>query len=102
MIIATIAGGPARELMKMIEEERIVFVQSRLSLALGPEVDALITGAACTNWLNDPLFLGSYSHAKPGFGQMRRDMIKEDTGRIGFAGEASSLHHQATAHGAFA
>ena len=101
MIIATIAGGPARALMQMSEAARIAVVQSRLRLALGSEVDALITGAASTNWLLDPLILGSYSHAEPGFGQMRRDMIAEDTGRIGFAGEAFSLHHQATAHGAF-
>ena len=101
MVISTIAGGAARALMELTEDERIAFVQARLSLALGPEVDGLIMGAACTNWLNDPLFRGSYSHAKPGFGQMRRDMIQQDTGRIGFAGEAFSLHHQATAHGAY-
>ena len=101
MIIATIAGHPARALMDMPEAERIVFVQSRLCLALGADVADLITGAACINWLHDPLILGSYSHAAPGYGQLRRNMIAADTGPIGFAGEAFSQNHQATAHGAY-
>ncbi|MEB8387737.1 FAD-dependent oxidoreductase [Rhodobacteraceae bacterium KMM 6894] len=101
MIVSTIAGTPARALMAMPRTGRIAFVRDRLCLALGSDVAKTITGAACTNWLHDPLILGCYSHATPGYGQTRRDMIAADTGRIGFAGEAFSPGHQATAHGAY-
>lgn len=101
MIVATIAGGPARALMALPEAARIAFVQERLCRALGADVAQSITGAACTNWLHDPLIQGGYSHALPGHAQTRRDMIRADTGRIGFAGEAFSPNAQATAHGAY-
>ena len=101
LIVATVAGSPARELMAMPRADRIAFVFDRLSMVFGAGFGDLVTGSACTEWLHDPFFLGSYSYALPGYAQLRRDMIAEDTGLIAFAGEAFSLRHQATAHGAF-
>jgi len=100
-MIAHIAGTPAFDLMKLPAADRIVFARDRLISVMGPDVAKLIVAAQCTNWVNNPLIGGSYSHALPGAAQLRRDLIAADTGNVAFAGEALSAQWQATAHGAW-
>ncbi|MBZ8118462.1 FAD-dependent oxidoreductase [Roseovarius sp. LXJ103] len=101
MVINHIGGTPAREVSAAGPEAMIDLATQHLVAAFGAEFTKMITGTATTSWTEDPLILGSYSHAQPGSAQLRRDIIARDTGRVGFAGEAFSLKWQATAHGAY-
>ncbi|MDB5509438.1 MAG: amine oxidase [Hyphomicrobiales bacterium] len=53
-----------------------------------------------SGWANDPLALGSYSHALPGHAGARA-VLAAPAGRLLFAGEAVSPHFFSTAHGAW-
>jgi monoamine oxidase len=50
-------------------------------------------------WGADPLSLGSYSCALPGFADNRPKLAEPVDGRLFFAGEACSVHDFSTAHG---
>jgi monoamine oxidase len=50
-------------------------------------------------WGHDPLSLGSYSYARPGFADCRLALAEPVDGRLFFAGEACSVHDFSTAHG---
>ncbi len=52
-------------------------------------------------WGADPLSLGSYSFALPGFADGRPQLAEPVDGRLFFAGEACSVHDFSTAHGAW-
>jgi monoamine oxidase len=101
MLIHHIAGTPAREAVRAGAAAMTDLALKHLVTVFGRDVTRLITGTATTGWTKDPLILGSYSHARPGMAQKRRDLIARDTGAIGFAGEAFSLQWEATAHGAY-
>ncbi|RKF16406.1 FAD-binding protein [Roseovarius spongiae] len=102
MLIVHVAGDVARDLAGAGRAATIDFARGHLARAFGAEVLHAITGSAATGWTCDPLILGSYSHARPGAAQLRRDLIDADTGCVAFAGEALSRQWQATAHGAWA
>jgi len=101
MVINHIGGTPAREVSAAGPAAMKDLATQHLIAAFGGDFAKQITGTATTGWTQDPFILGSYSHAQPGSAQLRRDLIARDTGAIGFAGEAFSLHWQATAHGAY-
>lgn len=101
MLIHHIGGTPARDAVRAGPRAMTDMAVQHLVTAFGSDVTKLITGTATTGWTEDPLIQGSYSHARPGHAQKRRDLIARDTGAIGFAGEAFSLQWQATAHGAY-
>ena len=101
MMLCHMAGKKARALVAAGPEAMAVYARGALIEAFGARIEDRITGTATTNWTNDPLILGSYSHAVPGAAQLRRDMIARDTGTVAFAGEAFSPKWQATAHGAY-
>lgn len=55
-----------------------------------------------TRWASDPLAGGSYSYLPPGATTADREALAEPVGeRLFFAGEAASVYHPATVHGAF-
>jgi monoamine oxidase len=55
-----------------------------------------------TRWQADPWSLGSYSHLPPGSTPDDRRVLAEPVeGRVFFAGEACSIEHAATVHGAY-
>ncbi|MCZ4351854.1 FAD-dependent oxidoreductase [Roseovarius aestuarii] len=101
MLIHHIAGTPARDAVRAGPAAMTDLAVQHLVTVFGGDVTRLITGTAATGWTNNPLILGSYSHARPGKAAKRRELIKRDTGPIGFAGEAFSLQWEATAHGAY-
>ncbi len=102
MILCHMAGKEAHALVTAGPEAMKDYARAALIEAFGARIDETIIASATTNWTGDPLVLGSYSHARPGAAQLRRDMIAADTGRVAFAGEAFSAQWQATAHGAYA
>jgi monoamine oxidase len=95
------AGKKAHALVMAGPKAMTDYARAALIEVFGPGIETRITGTATTNWTNDPLVLGSYSHARPGSAEFRREMIARDTGRVAFAGEAFSPQWQATAHGAY-
>jgi monoamine oxidase len=54
-----------------------------------------------TAWGSDPWTKGSYSAALPGNGRQRAALGQSIDDRLFFAGEATSTHAHATAHGAY-
>lgn len=57
--------------------------------------------AIVTQWGRDPFSLGAYSHLPPGASSRDFGLLGEPVGgRLFFAGEATSLKHNATVHGA--
>ena len=102
MMLCHVAGDTARALVMAGPAAMMDYAQGALVQAFGSNITDRITGTATTDWTHDPLILGSYSQARPGAAQLRRDLIAADTGRVAFAGEAFSLQWQATAHGAYA
>ena len=55
-----------------------------------------------TRWGNDEMALGSYSSIPVGsLGGEDYDLLAESTGRLFFAGEATTKQYPATMHGAF-
>ncbi|WP_165802891.1 flavin monoamine oxidase family protein [Pelagivirga sediminicola] len=102
VMLCHMGGKDAHALVMAGPEAMTDYARGALITAFGTQIADRITATATTSWTNDPLFLGSYSHARPGSAQFRRDMIDADTGRVAFAGEAFSPSWQATAHGAYA
>jgi polyamine oxidase len=59
------------------------------------------SGALVTRWRNDPFAFGSYSYLAPGSSPADRVALAASVrGRLYFAGEATSVDHAATVHGA--
>jgi len=56
---------------------------------------------ASSGWANDPYAQGSYSHALPGYADMRAVLVQPHEGRVYFAGEAVSPRAFSTVHGAW-
>lgn len=54
-----------------------------------------------TKWKGDAHSQGSYSYVPVGSAQNDFDELKKEVGRIHFAGEATSIEHHSTVHGAF-
>ena len=101
MMLCHMAGAKAHALVMAGPRAMADYARAALVTAFGSEAERHIIGTATTDWTSDPLILGSYSHARPGAAELRREMITRDTGRVAFAGEAFSLKWQATAHGAY-
>lgn len=101
ILIAHVGGSDARALVAAGREAMIDLAVERLVDAFGSAIRADVTHSEVTGWLKNPLIRGAYSHAKPGLADRRREMIAAETGDVIFAGEAFSLHWEATAHGAW-
>lgn len=101
MIEGYFGGRFAREL----ETEGLAgfadFAISEIADALGSSWKARLRPLCASFWASDPLALGSYSHALPGEWARRAQLSQPVEDRIFFAGEATSLHHFSTAHGAW-
>ncbi|MCR9126154.1 MAG: FAD-dependent oxidoreductase [Rhodobacteraceae bacterium] len=101
LLIAHMAGDVARSCRANGQDGAQAYVVGWLERAFGPGIHDSITGIAVTGWSDNPWVRGSYSHARPGKTASRHRMIAADTGNLAFAGEAFSMHWQATAHGAY-
>ena len=72
---------------------------SELVGLFGSAFAARIKPIAVHRWGADPLSLGSYSFASPGFADDRPKLAAPVDDRLFFAGEACSVHDFSTAHG---
>jgi monoamine oxidase len=90
--------GPAAAEAAAREELARYFGAAEVARAFPPGVPSVVTG-----WGEDPLFLGAYSHARPGQAGARaalRDAAPAG-GRLRFAGEACHARYAATVGGAW-
>lgn len=102
MVIGHVAGSVARDLLSEGAAAMVEFAMQRLVTAFGSDIKARMVNAATTEWGNNRFVRGGYSFARPGCAHLRHEMIAADTGNLAFAGEAFSMHWEATAHGAWA
>jgi len=100
MLMAVNAGPAARKAEAMSETELARDAVNALRRFTGmklPDPRAVLA----TRWGEDPFTRGAYSYAAVGSGpDQRRDLGEPLDGRVYFAGEATSVEHPSTAHGA--
>jgi monoamine oxidase len=101
MIEGYFGGRLARELEKEGLAGFADFAIGEIADALGSSWKKKLRPLCASFWASDPLSLGSYSHALPGEWARRAELAQPVEDRIFFAGEATSLHHFSTAHGAW-
>lgn len=93
-------GAGARALEAEGKGAALDFATSQLVSLLGSDMRKRLTPLAETRWGQEPLIMGSYSHALPGQAEARAALAASVEDRIFFAGEACSAVDFSTAHGA--
>jgi monoamine oxidase len=101
VIEAYFGGRLARELQTAGKAAMIAFATEEIASVLGAAIVSHLEPLKVSSWANDPLVLGSYSHAKPSRADARSVLGTPIQNRIFFAGEACSIHDFSTAHGAY-
>jgi len=100
-VIACFYGG---ELSVELERAGIAamadFAAQELAGLFGSAIKPMVAPLAASAWTDDPFARGSYSMALPGHADAREVLAAPVNDRLFFAGEACSLPHFGTAHGA--
>ncbi|XP_078176280.1 lysine-specific histone demethylase 1 homolog 2-like [Carex rostrata] len=104
VLIALVAGEAAGE-FEMVDPvdslNRVLCILRGIYSQKGVTVPDPIQ-SVCTRWGSDPFSYGSYSHVRVGSSGTDYDILSESlSGRLFFAGEATSRQYPATMHGAF-
>lgn len=94
------SGSFARALEAAGEAEAIAIATETLASLFGSDIRRAIIKGHATAYGRDPLFHGSYSGARPGAAECRRDLRQPHAERIHFAGEALHRTQAATVSGA--
>ncbi len=98
------AGGPtAQRLLSLSDTEIESRALESLSIIFGINKDVLrtfVTQSYFHNWQQDPLSRGAYSYATVNGMEHQLNLAKPLDGTVFFAGEATSLGHFGTVHGA--
>jgi monoamine oxidase len=98
-LLAYFGGDFARELEEKGELE--AFARAELAALFGADFTRQLGRAVSTGWSCDPWALGSYSIALPGKAHLRAQLSEPLQNRVFFAGEAASIEHFGTIHGAW-
>lgn len=100
--IALIGGKFVEELEKKGEREAERYLLDRLEQAYGPKVKQGFIEAYHTHWTKDPFAgYGTWSLARPGSHNARKDLARSLDGTLYFAGEATSPDIPGSVAGAF-
>lgn len=99
VLLGYFGGKLAMELEQRNELE--AFARDELSRIFGSRFPDAIRHTLSTAWGSDPWARGSYSAALPGKAHGREQLNEPLNDRIFFAGEACSLEHFGTIHGAW-
>jgi len=94
-------GDIARELESAGLAAMADFAEAELVHNFGSAVRGKFKPLAASGWMGDPLAGGAYSFARPGATAARATLAAPLDERLFFAGEATSAHEFATAHGAY-
>ncbi len=100
LLMAFLGGELSRELEE--RGELADFAREELRHVFGAEVLNELGPALSTAWGGDPWSRGSYSAARPGHAGSREVLGTRVSARLRFAGEACSVRHYGTLHGAWA
>lgn len=98
-LLAYFGGRFARDLEARGELER--FAREELAGIFGTEFERQIIDSVTVGWSGDPWARGSYSAARPGRARSRETLQQPVGERIFLAGEACSVEHFGTIHGAW-
>jgi monoamine oxidase len=99
LLLAFFGGALAQELELRGELE--AFARDELSGIFGSHITVDIVRSRTTAWFGDPWSRGSYSAALPGHSHGRAVLNTSPRSGLHFAGEACSIHHFGTIHGAW-
>lgn len=100
--IALIGGNFVDELEKKGEKEAEQYLLDRLEEAYGPKIKQGFIGALHTHWTQDPFAgHGTWSLARPGSRDARKNLARNLDHVLYFAGEATSLDIPGAVAGAF-
>ena len=99
--IAFIGGSEAEYLEKKGEAALAAYALECVEQAFGSNIKKKINGYICSAWAGDSLTFGSYSYARPLQSKSREALDQIVAGKIYFAGEANSVNHFGTVHGAY-
>lgn len=99
--IAFIGGSEAEYLEKKGEAALAAYALDCVEKAFGSNIKKKVNGYICSAWAGDSLTFGSYSYAKPSQSKSREALGQIVAGKIYFAGEATSVNHFGTVHGAY-
>jgi monoamine oxidase len=94
-------GRFARELEAEGEGAFAACAIDQLTDLLGNAMRSRLGPVAESGWARDPFARGSYSHARPRRADARPVLATPVDERLFFAGEACSIHHFSTTHGAY-
>ncbi|MBN34307.1 MAG: twin-arginine translocation pathway signal protein [Rhodospirillaceae bacterium] len=95
-----VGGSFGKELIDAGVDAAVNFGLEKIKASLGNDIEKSFVKGTYTAWDSDPLTLGSYASAEPGYAWMRR-VLREPVGdRVFFAGEACHPLLWATAAGA--
>ncbi len=101
LIVCFFGGDRARWLDRAGADAGVERVLARLADTWGQQVRQAFVEGLATGWGDDPWARGGYSAALPGMTASRARLAEPLEGRVFFAGEATSDHYFATAHGAW-
>jgi monoamine oxidase len=79
----------------------IKYAQQQLAGVFGNGILNYVQNGLATNWEHDPWTLGSYTHATPGHAAARQQLAMPLGEQVFFAGDAISVEHFSTVHGAY-
>ncbi len=97
---ANASGRLARELERAGERAAIDFALERLRAGLGSHAARSFRKGRLQAWIDNPLTLGTWAHAKPGKADLRPLLARPVGKRVFLAGEACHPDMFTTCHGA--
>lgn len=97
-----VTGGRFADwLEKAGDAAAIDFATKKVQAIFGQDVAKHVDKHITTAWRGDTWTKGTYAYAKPGQAGQRAKLAEPVDNKLYFAGEACSLKHQATVHGAY-
>lgn len=101
LIVTHVSGPLGRELSGSGDKAAGDFITDRLVNAFGANVRKAVGRAKVTTWRHDPDVQGAYSYVRVGHADAREALIAADLAPLYLAGEAMTLDHYSTCHGAY-
>ena len=99
--VAFIGGSEAEYLEKKGEAALAAYALECIEQVFGSNIKTKINGYICSAWAGNSLTFGSYSYSKPRQSNSRKVLRQALEEKIYFAGEACSVQHFGTVHGAY-
>jgi monoamine oxidase len=101
-VFGFVGGARAWELSRQGPAATEAAARADLAAMFGPRAEAALGECLVTDWGENPLFRGSYSHARPGHHASRAALAAPlGEGRLRFAGEACHSRFAGTVAGAW-